>query len=164
MTPRITKDLRMRPQPESLTVVHAHAAGIDIGAAEHWVAVPADSDPQPVRRFGACTADLEALADWLQRCGVTTVARESRVCWWVPLYELLESRGFTVLLVDARQVARAPGRPKSDEKDCQWIQRLHSYGLLSAAFRPPEQVVVLRAYRRQRDLLVTYSGQHIQHR
>jgi transposase len=88
---------------------------------------------------------------------------ESTGVYWVPLYELLEARGFQVLLVDARQVARAPGRPKTDEKDCQWIQRLHSYGLLAAAFRPAEQVVVLRAYLRQRDMLVTYAGQHIQH-
>jgi transposase len=125
--------------------------------------VPADRDPEPVRRFGTCTADLEALADWLQRCGVTTVAMESTGVYWVPLYELLERRGLQVLLVDARQVARAPGRPKNDAKDCQWIQRLHSYGLLSAAFRPQDQVVVLRAYLRQRDMLVTYAGQHIQH-
>src|SRR5947208_10545324 len=163
MTPRSTKNRRVQPPPESLTVVHAHAAGIDIGAAEHWVAVPADNDPQPVRRFGACTADLQALADWLQRCGVTSVAMESTGVYWIPLYELLEARGFQVLLVDARQVARAPGRPKSDAKDCQWIQRLHSYGLLSAGRKAAEQVVVLRASLRQRDMLVTYAGQHIQH-
>jgi transposase len=144
-------------------VTNPDAAGIDIGAEEHWVCVPADRDPQPVRRFGTCTADLEAIADWLQASGVTTVAMESTGVYWVPLYELLEARGFQVLLVDTRQVARAPGRPKSDAKDCQWIQRLHGYGLLAAAFRPAEQVVVLRAYLRQRDMLVTYAGQHIQH-
>jgi transposase len=165
MTPR--QDDFPHPTPRrrrgALPVTNPDAAGVDVGADAHWTCVPADRDPEPVRRFGTCTADLEALADWLQRCGVTTVAMESTGVYWVPLYELLESRGFTVLLVDARQVARAPGRPKSDEKDCQWIQRLHSYGLLSAAFRPPEQVVVLRAYLRQRDMLVTYAGQHIQH-
>jgi transposase len=163
MTPRIAKNLRMPPQPEQLTVVHPHAAGIDIGSAEHWVAVPADSDPQPVRRFGACTADLQALADWLQKCGVTTVALESTGVYWIPLFELLERRGLQVLLVDPRQVRYAPGRPKTDIKDCQWLQRLHAYGLLTGAFRPEDQVVVLRSYLRQRQMLITYASQHIQH-
>jgi len=165
MTPR--KDHFPHPQPprrrRKLPVTNPDAAGIDVGAEEHWACVPADRDPEPVRRFGTCTLDLEALADWLQGCGVTTVAMESTGVYWIPLYELLEARGLQVLLVDTRQVARAPGRPKTDAKDCQWIQRLHSYGLLSAAFRPADQVVVLRAYLRQRDMLVTYAGQHIQH-
>src|SRR5262249_31209578 len=165
MTPR--QDNFPHPQRRrrrrELRVTNPDAAGIDVGADRHWVAVTAERDPEPVCSFGTCTADLEALADWLQVCGVTTVAMESTGVYWIPLYELLEARGFTVLLVDARQVARAPGRPKSDAKDCQWIQRLHSYGLLSAAFRPAEAVVVLRAYLRQRDMLVTYAGQHIQH-
>jgi transposase len=146
-----------------LAVKNPDAAGIDVGAEAHWVCVPADRQANPVARFGTCTADLEAIAAWLQQCGVTTVAMESTGVYWVPLYELLETRGFQVLLVDARQVARAPGRPKTDVKDCQWIQRLHSYGLLSAAFRPQDQVVVLRAYLRQRDMLVTGASQHIQH-
>src|SRR5262245_33238293 len=124
-----------RRRRRQLRVTNPDAAGIDVGADAHWACVPADRDPQPVRRFGTCTADLEALADWLRASGVTTVAMESTGVYWVPLYELLEARGFMVLLVDARQVARAPGRPKSDEKDCQWVQRLHSYGLLSAAFQ-----------------------------
>jgi transposase len=165
MTPR--KDHFPHPYARSrrvtLKVTNPHAAGIDVGADEHWVCVPADRDAEPVRRFRTYTADLEALADWLQACGVTTVAMESTGVYWVPLYELLEARGLEVLLVDARQVARAPGRPKTDHKDCQWIQRLHSYGLLSAAFRPQDEVVVLRGYLRQRDMLVTYGGQHIQH-
>jgi transposase len=165
MTPH--KDHFPHPQPPprraALRVTNPDAAGVDVGADAHWVCVPADRDTEPVRRFGSCTADLEALAAWLRACGVTTVAMESTGVYWVPLYELLQGHGFEVLLVDARQVARAPGRPKTDVKDCQWIQRLHSYGLLSAAFRPQEQVVVLRAYLRQRDMLVTYAGQHIQH-
>jgi len=148
--------------PPQLAAVNLPAAGIDIGAPEHWVAVPPDSDTEPVRRFGACTADLEALADWLRQCGVTTVAMESTGVYWIPLFELLEARGFTVVLVDAREVQRAPGRPKSDVQDCQWRQRLHTYGLLAAAFRPPEQICVLRSYLRQRAMLVTYAGQHIQ--
>jgi transposase len=146
-----------------LAVVHPHAAGIDIGATEPYVAVPADADPQPVRRFGACTADLESLADWLQACRVTTVVLESTGVFWIPLFELLESRGFEVRLVDARQMRRIPGRPKSDVHDCQWLQRLHSYGLLAAAFRPDEPVCVLRSFLRQRQMLVTYAGQHVQH-
>jgi transposase len=146
-----------------LQVTNPNAAGIDVGAEAHWVCVPADRDTEPVCRFKTCTADLEALASWLEKCGVTTVAMESTGVYWVPLYELLEVRGFQVLLVNAHDVARAPGRPKTDVKDCQWLQRLHSYGLLSAAFRPQDQVVVLRAYMRHRDMLVTYGGQHIQH-
>ncbi len=149
--------------PAQLAAVNLHAAGIDIGAQAHWVAVPPDSDAQPVRGFGACTADLEAMAKWLQQCGVTTVAMESTGVYWIPLFELLEARGFAVVLADAREVHRAPGRPKTDVRDCQWLQRLHTYGLLAAAFRPPEQIWVLRSYLRQRAMLVTYAGQHIQH-
>ena len=149
--------------PAQLAAVNLHAAGIDIGAQEHWVAVSPDSDSQPVRRFGACTADLEALASWLQQCGVQTVAMESTGVYWIPLFELLEAQGFAVVLADAREVQRAPGRPKTDVQDCQWLQRLHTYGLLAAAFRPPEQICVLRSYLRQRAMLVTYASQHIQH-
>jgi transposase len=152
-----------RPPSPRLDVVHRHAAGIDVGATEHYVAVPADADPQPVRRFGACTADLEALADWLRACGVTTVALESTGVFWIPLFELLEGRGLEVLLVDPRQVHQAAGRPKSDVQDCQWLQRLHTSGLLSAAFRPKDQVCALRGYLRQRGMLLTYAAQHIQH-
>jgi transposase len=147
---------------KTIAVVHPHAAGIDIGATEHYVAVPGDGVAS-VRRFGACTADLEALADWLLACGVTTVAMESTGVFWIPLFELLESRGLEVRLVDARQMRRIPGRPKSDVHDAQWLQRLHSYGLLAAAFRPEEPVCVLRSYLRQRQMLVTYAAQHIQH-
>src|SRR5262245_43919335 len=149
--------------PSQFQAINRYAAGIDVGAEEHWVAVPADSDAQPVRRFGACTAVLEVLADWLRQCGITTVAMESTGVYWIPLFELLEARGLTVVLVDPREVRRAPGRPKSDVHDCQWLQRLHTYGLLAAAFRPAEQVCVLGSYLRQRAMLVTYAGQHIQH-
>jgi transposase len=162
------------PRPERLPVSNARAAGIDVHAAEHWVAVPPDAVPDTgvdpsshlppyVRRFGTCTADLEAVADWLKQCGVTTVAMESTGVYWIPLFELLEQRGFQVFLVDPRQTSRAPGRPKSDFLDCQWIQRLHSYGLLAASFRPEDQVVVLRSYLRQRQMLLGYASQHVQH-
>lgn len=164
-----------RPRPSRrLHVTNPRAAGIDIHSDVHWVAVsPEDAPPPPanhptnlpanVHSFGACTADLHQLADWLAECKVKTVAMESTGVYWIPLFELLEARGFEVYLVDPRQSRHAPGRPKSDVLDCQWLQRLHSYGLLSASFRPVEQVVVLRSYLRQRQMLVRYAGQHVQH-
>jgi transposase len=148
--------------PEQLKQIHLNAAGIDVGSAFHFVAVPSDRDQQPVQKFGAFTADLEALADWLHRCGVETVAMESTGVYWIALFELLESRGFQVLLVDPHRLKSVPGR-KTDVLDCQWIQQLHTFGLLSGAFRPAEQICVLRAYMRQRAMLVQYSAQHIQH-
>jgi transposase len=174
MTPRRQKNLCQPPSPEPLRVTHAHAAGIDVHADVHWVAVPPGAAPPPwpdhppnvpahVRSFGACTADLQRLVDWLAQCGVTTVAMESTGIYWIPLFELLEARGFEVFLVDPRQSRHVPGRPKSDVLDCQWLQRLHSYGLLTASFRPAEQVVVLRSYLRQRQMLIRYAGQHAQH-
>jgi transposase len=138
------------------------AAGIDIGATSHFVAVPADRDAQPVREFPAFTADLERLADWLEQCGIRTVAMESTGVYWIPLFELLESRGFEVLLVNAHHVKNVPGR-KTDVLDCQWLQELHTFGLLRGAFRPEEPMCVLRAYLRQRANLVRYAGMHIQH-
>ena len=159
---------------QSLKVKHEHAAGIDVHLKQHWVALPPESAPPPskdhpvnlppyVRAFNTNTADLEELADWLKACGITTVAMESTSIYWVPLFEMLERRGFEVYLVDPRQTRHVPGRPKSDVHDCQWIQRLHSYGLLAAAFRPCDQVVVLRGYLRQRQMLITYGSHHIQH-
>ena len=118
------------PQPSAFTgplqVFNPHAAGIDIGEAEHGVAVPPGRDPQPVRRFGTCTVDLDTLADWRMDCGVTTVAMASTGVSWMPLFALLETRGLQVLLIDPRQATRAPGRPKTDRLDCQWLQRLHT--------------------------------------
>jgi hypothetical protein len=108
---------------QALTITHPNAAGIDIGAAAHFVAVPPDRDDQPVREFASFTADLNALADWLVACGVDTVAMESTGVYWIALFELLESRGFTVLLVNARHVKNVSGR-KSDVLDCQWLQQL----------------------------------------
>jgi transposase len=147
---------------DTLQVCHPHAAGIDIGEAEHWVAVPPGCAPQPVRRFGTFTAARDALADWLIDCGVTTVAMESTGVYWIPWFELLEARGVQVLLIDPRQAKRAPGRPKTDRLDCKWLQRLHPYGLLAGAFRPEDQVCVLRSYLRHRQMLLTSAAQHIQ--
>ena len=115
-------------------VVFPNAAGIDVGASSHWVAVPPACD-EPVREFGAMTDDLHALADWLLACGVDTVALESTGVYWIPVYEVLEQRGLKVWLVDARQMKYVPGR-KSDVQDCQWLQKLMSLGLLRAAWRP----------------------------
>ena len=149
--------------PPQRAAANLHAADIDVGAEAHFVAVPPSEDPQPVRGFGAWTADLEALADWLATCGITTVALESTGVSWSALFELLETRGFEVLLVDPQQGQKIKGRPKSDVHDCQWIQRLHTFGLLAGAFRPTDQVCVLRSYLRQRAMLLTYASQHIQH-
>jgi len=150
--------------PPQLAAATLHAAGIDIGAEAHDVAVPPSDDPQPVRCFAASTADLRALADWLAQCHGTTVAMASTGVYWLPLFALLETRGFEVLVVDPQQVQHSTGRPKSDGHDCQWIPRLHTVGLLASAFRPADQVCVLRRSLRQRAMRLTYAGQHIQPR
>ncbi len=142
--------------------INQHAAGIDIGAERHYVAVPPVSCQQAVREFSVFTKDLYAIADWLAACGVTTVAMESTGVYWVPLYEVLEGRGFAVKLVDARKVKNVSGR-KSDVMDCQWLQQLESYGLLAAAYRPADEMVVLRGYVRQREMLVKSASSHILH-
>ena len=146
----------------SMKKLNFNAAGIDIGSAAHYVAVPPDSDPDPVREFKSFTNDLYRLADWLEECGVDTVAMESTGVYWIPLYDILEERGFEVLLVNARQVKNVPGR-KTDVLDCQWIQQLHTYGLLRGCFRPDREFVVLRSYMRQREMLVECVSTHIQH-
>lgn len=148
----------------SLTVhvLQPNAAGIDIGATEHFVAVPVDRDQQPVRSFPAFTADLERLADWLSACRIDSVVMESTGSFWIPLFELLEARGFQVWLVDPYGLKQVPGR-KSDVRDCQWLQYLHSVGLLSPAFRPEPQVVLLRSYLRQRATLVQSAAREIMH-
>jgi transposase len=148
--------------PPSLKQVHLNAAGIDVGSESHYVAVPADRDKKPVRTFPAFTADLERLADWLKACGVDTVAMESTGVYWIPLYEVLDRCGFKLYLVSPQHLKRVPGR-KTDVLDCQWLQQLHTFGLLAGAFRPEDQEVVLRSYMRQRAMLVTYATQHVQH-
>jgi hypothetical protein len=130
---------------DALQVCNPHAAGLDIGAAAHGVAVPPGRDSPPVRRFGPCTVDLDALADWLIDGGVLTVAMASTGVSGIPLFALLEARGLQVCLSDPRQAKRAPGRPNTDRLDGPWRQRLHAYGLLAAAFRPAAQICVLRS-------------------
>ncbi|MFN2201522.1 MAG: IS110 family transposase [Caldilineaceae bacterium] len=141
--------------------IQPDAAGIDIHLEEHWVAVPSGRDESSVRKFGTFTEDLEAIAAWLAHCGVTTVAMESTSVYWIPLYEVLEHHGFEVCLVNARATKNVSGR-KTDLLDCQWIQQLHTYGLLQASFRPPADMVTLRSYVRQRDNLLRYRSMHIQ--
>lgn len=148
--------------PKHLQSMNLNAAGIDIGAKSHFVAVPEGSDKEPVREFECFTADLHRLADWLISCGVTTVAMESTGTYWIPVFEILESRGLEVKLVNARHVKNVPGR-KTDVLDCQWLLQLHTYGLLQGAFRPVEQICALRAYIRHRMNQVRYSSVHIQH-
>jgi len=143
-------------------LAHPNAAGIDIGASSHFVAVPPDRDDQPMREFPSFTEDLGRLADWLSECGVDTVAMESTGVYWIPLFELLESHGFTVYLVNARHVKNVSGR-KSDVLDCQWLQQLMSFGLLSGAFRPKGDFCALRCVARQRAMPLTYQSRHVQH-
>ncbi|MBF0496549.1 MAG: IS110 family transposase, partial [Deltaproteobacteria bacterium] len=150
---RLVEELRDGKQPSSFPIINMDAAGIDLGSEEHWVAVPSDRDEQPIRKFGCCTVDVRAMAGWMKQCGVTTVAMESTGVYWIPVYQLLESYGFEVYLVNARHVKNVPGR-KTDVQDCQWLQQLHSCGLLRASFRPDDQTCVLRSYWRHRDNLV----------
>jgi transposase len=147
---------------EGLKVVHPHAAGLDIALAEIWAAVPPDSTAEPVRQFGTFTPDLQALADWLVACGVDTVAMEATGVLWIPVFEYLEQRGLRVFVVNARHIKNVPGR-KSDLQDCQWLQGLHSIGLLRGSFRPAAEIVALRTYLRQRASLIEHRAAHIQH-
>lgn len=153
--------MAMKVKQRALQVLFPNAAGIDIGSTSHYVAVPSERCEQPVREFGSCTPDLIALAQWLSECGVDTVAMESTGVYWIALYELLESRGFTVFLVNARHVKNVSGR-KSDVIDCQWLQQLLSFGLLAGAFRPEQTVCALRAVSRQRDTLINEQARHVQ--
>jgi len=146
----------------ALDQINHNAAGMDIGGEEVYVAVPADRDAESVRCYATFTADLMRLADWLQACEIDTVAMESTGVYWVPLYDILEARGLEVCLVNARHLKNVSGR-KTDILDCQWIQQLHTYGLLSPSFRPPDQIVAIRSLVRHREMLVRYRSAHIQH-
>jgi transposase len=147
--------------PSLLKRINRNAAGIDCGAEAHYVAVPPERDPEPVRSFKTFTADLHRLADWLQACKMKTVAMESTGVYWIPIFEILEERGFEVVLVNSRHIKNVPGR-KSDVLDCQWIQELHSVGLLRGSFRPAAEIASLRAYLRHRDKLIQSAASHIQ--
>jgi transposase len=145
-----------------LKVIHPNAAGLDISVSEIWAAVSPERTLEPVCSFGTYTPDLISLAEWLEACGVDTVAMEATGVYWIPVYEVLEARGFKVYVVNARHIKNVPGR-KSDLKDCQWIRDLHSVGLLRASFRPEAEIATLRAYLRHRASLIEHRAAHIQH-
>jgi len=155
---------QLKPQDWTLglSVVHPKAAGIDVGNAEHWVAVPPALDPDPVRKFGCFTVDLMALADWLQQLGIETVALQSTGVYWVALDDILSARGIRVFLVNPRDTKNLPGR-KSDIQECQWLLKLHVYGLLRNSFRPEEEILRMRTYWRQRQQHIGDAARCIQH-
>lgn len=150
-----------RAAPTTLPLLHPRAAGLDVGSTFHVVAVPPECDDEPVRTFRSFTAELHALATWLHDVGITTIAMESTGVYWIPVFEILEARGFEVLLVNARDVKHVPGR-KTDVIDAQWLQQLHSFGLLRGSFHPHERVGQLRALLRHRESLVAEAASHIQ--
>jgi transposase len=156
---RRTKYKKVSPFSGELKQIEPDAAAVDVGSRSHWVAVNPERDPNPVREFGTFTADLMSLADWFAQCQVKSVVMEATGVYWVSLYDLLEERGFKVYLVDAHTVRHLPGRSKSDVKDCQWLRRLHSYGLLRGSFRPPAQIRQLRTYQRSRSKIVEAAAQ-----
>ena len=145
-----------------LTIVHPHAAGIDIGNESHFVAVPPDQDQEPVREFGSWTEDLHRMARWLKSCGVKTVAMQSTGVYWIPVYDVLEQEGFEVYLVNAWGTKNLPGR-KSDVQECQWLRKLHAYGLLRKSFRPPQEIREVRTIWRVRDLVIKDAAREVQH-
>lgn len=161
---RRNEPAKLKPQDGTvgLEVVHPKAAGIDVGNEEHWVAVPGDLDGEPVRKFGCFTRDLQELADWLVKCGVNTVAMQSTGVYWVALYDVLAERGLRVFLVNARDTKNLPGR-KTDIQECQWLMKLHAYGLLKNSFRPQEEILVMRAFWRQRQQHIGDASRSIQH-
>jgi transposase len=162
MPSRSKRKVKPSPLPAQLQRVNLNAAAVDISATEHYVAVPSGRAAEVVRTFGAHTADLHALAHWLKECGITSVAMESTSNYWVPLYQILEGAGFAVVLCNSRHVKNLPGR-KTDVLDCQWLQELHTYGLLSGSFRPADKVCVVRSYLRHRDNLTKAAASHVQH-
>ncbi len=158
----VQKQAKQEMGEVAMKVEHPNAAGIDVGSRSHWVAVAPERASEPVREFGSFTGDLHRLADWLKSCGVTSVALESTAMYWIPVYDLLERRGFEVVLVSGKQLRGMPAR-KSDVKDCQWLQRLHSAGLLVASFRPAQSITELRTYSRLRERIVREAARSTQH-
>ncbi|MBW4631152.1 MAG: IS110 family transposase [Iphinoe sp. HA4291-MV1] len=148
-------------QSSHLEQINYNAAGIDLGGAEHWVCVPSDRAEKNVRRFGCFTPDLIAMVDWLIECKVTTVAMEATGVYWIPVFQILEAKGLEIKLVNAHHFKTVPGR-KTDVQDCQWLQQLHTFGLLSGSFRPENEICVLRSYIRQRDSLIKSASTHVQ--
>lgn len=156
------KRRRKHKKGKMLHTIKPNAAGIDIGSTEIYVGVPNDRDPKPVRRFDTFTADLHEAAKWLKACDIDSIAMESTGVYWIPVFQILEAYGFDVVLVNARHVKNVPGR-KTDVQDCQWLQYLHSVGLLRGSYRPPQEICAVRSLLRHRDDLVKMSASHIQH-
>jgi len=142
---------------ESLLPLNRNAAGIDVGSAEVHVAVPTGRDAEPVQKFGSFTADLHRMARWLKACGVDTVVMQATGVYWVALHQILEDYGLQVNVVNAQHTKTLPGR-KTDVLECQWLQKLHTFGLLNNSFRPTDEIRVLRSYMRQRERLVTAAS------
>src|SRR6202521_965903 len=161
MRKKIKKAIPVRYHDDGLSQLRPNAGRIDIGASEVWVDV-GNKDAEPTRMFETFTADLNRMGDWLKSCGIETVAMESTGVFWIPVCQILESKGIEVYLVNARQAKNVSGR-KSDILDCQWLRILHSYGLLPASFRPAKDIGVLRSYMRHRQMLIEYGAAHIQH-
>jgi transposase len=163
---RTTQNHRAKLKPQDCTlglgIVHPKAAGIDVGKEEHWVAVPPDMDPEPVQRFGCVTQELQEMAQWLLRCGIDTVALQSTGVYWIALYDILSERGIRVFVVNAQATKNLPGR-KTDIQECQWLLKLHTYGLLKNSFRPEEEILVMRTYWRQRQQHIGDASRCIQH-
>lgn len=163
---RAKQNHRAKLKPQDCTlglqVVHPKAAGIDVGNEEHWVAVPPDLDPEPVQSFGCFTQDLQEMANWLVRCGIETVALQSTGVYWIALYDILAERGIRVFVVNAQDTKNMPGR-KTDIQECQWLLKLHAYGLLRNSFRPEEDILVMRTYWRQRQQHIGDASRCIQH-
>jgi transposase len=160
--PGVSKGANKKKVTVMSHLIEPNAAGIDVGSTEMFVAVPVDRDPKPVRRFSTFTNDLIRLADWLKQCGITSVAMESTGVFWIPLFQLLEDRGFRVCLVNTHHVKNVPGR-KTDVADCQWLQYLHSVGLLRASHRPTQTICAIRSMWRHREGLVQLAAVHTQH-
>lgn len=152
---------RKKKKSQEMLILNPNAAGIDIGSREHFVAVPEGRDTDSVRSFGCFTPDIHKMAKWLKKCGIETVAMESTGVYWIPVFQILEEYGLEVFLVNARHVKNVSGR-KTDVSDCQWLQQLHSFGLLSASFLPEKDIYVLRSYWRHRKSLVSACSREIQ--
>lgn len=147
---------------KNISIINPDSAGIDIGSRSHFVAVPEDCDEKNVREFSSTTTGLLEMVNWLKKCSIKTIAMESTGSYWIPAYEILESSGFEVYLVNAQFIKNVPGR-KTDVIDCQWIQKLHSFGLLSKSFRPQDHALKLRALARQHTSLIEHRSPHVQH-
>lgn len=159
---KIIKSQEEQSNTNSLPALFPDTAGIDIGSKSHFVAVPADRDVSPVREFSVFTSGLIEMVEWLKRCAIKTIIMESTGVFWIPAFELLESNGFDVKLVNSRHIKNVSAH-KTDVLDCQWLQQLGTFGLLKSAFRPADMILPLRAYLRHRDMLIKIASTHVQH-